>query len=549
MNHCYQVLDAARQCLFAAVLFLLVTALPGQYLTEALFDTANSPPAPSASTLVATAADFNQNGCADLVYINGLALGLLVDLDPVVAGIGPYSMQAYGIGWLLAADALEAVAADVNADGQMDLACNRFGALSIHLGIGDGTFIPPTTGYGITGVYGMWRYMSALDANNDGLTDLLLVTGSQNPTLTGVYCLLNQYPNWVGIQVANTTQFTGPGSSGPFSGDFDGDGNVDIAFQDAWYPSGAQQTRIFWGNGTGLFAWNNITPPGFPTTANTMIRAVADMNADGIADLVCTSPATMAGGITEQIQTLLGSTSRTLIAAGTFPIPPNNVSPATTFAADFNRDGWGDVVRVSAFVPSNPPAVCNMTVTMALGRPGGLFHQAVMSTPHTPFSTLGCPYSVIADFDGDSDLDLMCTPRASPLFYFSNSAIRGAGCPGSGGAPPNLWTSDAMVGNAAFTASLWGALGNAHAVMAIATGLSGNALSNCGIYLGLSGPVSFFSGVTDSWGNLTWPLPIPNNPLLHGVPFFAQAAVLDPLGPNLGGLNLALTPARTIIVW
>jgi hypothetical protein len=223
-----------------------------------------------------------------------------------------------------------------------------------------------------------------------------------------------------------------------------------------------------------------------------------------------------------------------------------------TFAADFNRDGFGDLLRAPNYSTTSPAGwVGDFAVTMALGLPGGQFHQPVMTTPHTPFpnSASYYPSSVVADFDGDSDLDLVCTPRSSSFYYFSNLALKGVGCMGTGGVPPGLRPSSAHVGNQSFDATIFGGSSNVPALLAVTAGLSNSPLNTCGLYLDLAGPVVFLPGMTNALGSFVWPLPIPANPALHGAVANAQAAVLDPLGPSFGGVYLSLTPARTVIIW
>ena len=545
MNHRKHALVATQYCLVvAAALFVVMSALPAQYLTEALY-VPNAPP-PGVPNYTSIAADLNQNGYADLVYFELQYSAFVVDLDPAVSGVGPYSLQALGIGWTGGGGATECVAGDVNGDGFVDLVFNRYAGLSISLGNGNGTFVPPTAFF--NGLQGLVKRLTMLDVNNDGAQDLLCLYMQQGGGWFQTLCILNQYPTWIIVPNSGALFNIPTSGSGLFLGDFDGDGNVDNAFQDILVPLGGPiVTRIFWGNGMGQFPWNNVTPSGFPATTPPIIRAVADMNGDGISDLICGSPITVGGVATEQLQIFLGSSSRILTPAGTFPVPPGNMNLAPTYAADFNGDGLGDVLCVSS--TTLPGAFGDFNVTMALGLPGGQLHQVGMVTPHSP-TILGIyPLILVGDFDGDASLDLFSTPRGCPAYFFRNRTMTGTGCAGTGAAIPGLLAPDALVGNSVFAVNIYGALINAPAVLAIAVGLNTSPFNTCGVYLDLSGPAVYLPGTTDLWGNIAWPVPIPNNPLLRGLTAYAQAAVLDPLGPNLGGLNLALSPARTIIIW
>ncbi len=498
------------------------------------------------------AADLNQNGAADLVYYDDHGLGApayyQVDLDPAVSGVGPYVQQAYGIGWTGLGGATEGLAGDVNGDGFVDLVFVRVGAISISLGNGDGTFVAPTGLMVMSWPQNTIHRIAMLDADNDGDQDLLCI-GMQGPSSANMLLFLNQYPAWTSvILTAVNALFYYNGSSGPFVGDFDGDGNADIVFQNVLTFPGALYALVGWGNGAGQFAWTSASVPGFPVAGLPKIRAIADMDGDGCSDMICTST-TMVGGVaTGQIQIVRGSSSRTVIPAGTFLVPPTvDINLARVHAGDVNLDGFGDVLYCSTSM--NAAALCDFNVSMALGLPSGQIHPISMDTTHSPNNAATCPVSVVADFDGDADLDLAGTPRGSPFFYFNNRTLAGSGCAGSSTAPPGLWASNAQIGNPGFGVTLYGAPNYAAGVLAIAAGLSAGPINTCGVYLDLTGPLVWLPSVTNSNGNIAWSIPIPFNPLLHSVAIHAQAAVLDPSGPNLGGLNLALTPARTVIVW
>ncbi len=560
------VIASTRYGLIACIqLLMMATVIPGQYFAEAL----NVPMAPPGGGVayVPLAADFNQNGYADLLYLHAGSAVFDVDLDPAISGVGVDFSQAYStVGW---GSNMHSAAADVNGDGMLDLIYDRlnppaptafFSTIHVNIGNGNGTFVPASTAsITLSIAEGLLHWFAMADVNNDGFPDVLTYSSGGNyaPTLS---CYINQFPNWNltwQVQVYATSGavcVSGEGGA-PRVGDFDGDGNMDLAVQHTDFGAGMSwTTNVLWGNGVGQFTAPSATSiPGFslfPTLVIVGLVGAVDMNGDGVTDLISSVPTTVGGVPTVLFQVYLGSVARTLIPAGTFSAPPSTTWFTATIVADFNCDGFGDVLRgprpnLSAF-----PLACNFGVTMALGLPGGQFHQTGMSSSHTPCPNSSyCPYTVVADFDGDSDPDLVCTPYYCPFYYFRNSALTGPGCSGSSPAPPVLLPGNAQLGNASFYTALYGALNNAPAVLAIAAGLGTSPINTCGVYLDLAGPVVFLPGVTDTNGNVFWPMPLPNNPAFHGVTFHAQAAVLDPLGPSMGGLNLALTPARAVIVW
>jgi hypothetical protein len=551
------VLGFARHGLMVAVFLLAAaTSLPSQYLTQA-FATATMPPPGGLPGYFSIAADFNQNGYADIAYFPALGVSFLVDLDPAVSGVGPYTPQIYYAG---AQNGIvsQSAASDVDGDGLLDLVLSDpSGAISIHIGNGNGTFVPAggsnvnflNTPYPLP-----FRWIAMTDVNNDGAPDVLALYQYHGTSIAGgLLCHLNQFPNWP--QAWSTSILSGVDLSagGPRVGDFDGDGNVDLALTCGNATAGIPWiTNVLWGNGTGQFTLPS-TSPTLGLSVGWRVAGAADMNGDGITDLVCSQAISVGGAATEQLQVYLGSPTRTLVPAGSFVVPSPGSLPVSTIAADFNRDGWGDLLRAPSSDPYifNAVPVCNsVNLTMALGLPGGQLHQSGMTTTATPFpSPTYCPSSLVADFDGDGDLDLVCTPSNSPFYYFSNQTLNGVGCAGSSTAPPNLRPSNAQVGNQSFDATIFGASSNVPALLAVTAGLSNSPLNPCGVYLDLAGPVVFLPGMTNALGSFVWPLPIAANPALHGAVASAQAAVLDPLGPSFGGVNLSLTPARTVIIW
>jgi hypothetical protein len=176
MSQHQQVMGIARHGLMIAVFLLAVaTSLPGQYLTEA-FSTGASLPAGGITSYLSIAADFNQNGYADIAYFP-FSTSFMVDLDPAVSGVGPYTQQAYfATGWN--GNVSHGTATDVNGDGVLDLILNHAGAFSIHIGNGNGTFVP-AAGFIpniLIGPASQWFVMA--DVNHDGLPDIL--TGMAN---------------------------------------------------------------------------------------------------------------------------------------------------------------------------------------------------------------------------------------------------------------------------------------------------------------------------------------------------------------------------------
>ncbi|MEG4488454.1 DUF4347 domain-containing protein [Microcoleus sp. D2_18a_B4] len=164
------------------------------------------------------------------------------------------------------------------------------------------------------------------------------------------------------------------------SGDFNKDGNLDLAFASTGVN---RNVSIALGNGTGQFsaATNLNTSP--PTGLNTWSVAVGDFNKDGNSDLVT------ANNATNNVSLLLGNGNGTFGAATYFGV---GSSPYTVAVADFNGDGNSDLATANR--TSN-------NVSILRGNGNGTFGAATnLSVGSTPY------FVVVGDFNKDGKSDL-----------------------------------------------------------------------------------------------------------------------------------------------
>jgi hypothetical protein len=224
---------------------------------------------PAASAEFA-AGEINGDGKLDLLATDGMQLYVLLGNGDGTFTPGA-SYSSVGLG--------EVVAADVDGDGRADAAyvgASGVGDITVRLAAPDGTLGKPIA-LSDTGVRGLTQ----ADFNKDGKPDLAAMTGD--------------------AATANVSVFLNNGSDGAFNrldidtaldgldlvvaGDFDGDGNVDLAAI-ASRDSGANGVyEVFAGNGDGTFqAGQTFTQHPVATSK----VAAADFNGDGKSDLVFT---------------------------------------------------------------------------------------------------------------------------------------------------------------------------------------------------------------------------------------------------------------------
>jgi hypothetical protein len=284
------------------------------------------------------------------------------------------------------------VVADFNADGVLDVALVEASSVQVLLGNGDGTFRSgPSSALSFVGRDGI----AAGDFNGDGKLDLVITAYdpfSQGYNFAGI--LLGNGDGTFGAlqQVAGSGAYY-VGSITAAVGDFNGDGNLDIAT--AIETAGATIQGLLYlslGNGDGTFQVGTSVP-NVPSVTTPLL--VGDFNADGILDLAT-------GGFIYYGQ-----------GNGTFPTS-NGSSGAPTFvlAGDANGDGLLDVF--------------DETITIQSSRGGTTTQSAVgveLQVPPLPdFKGVVAPLNT-ALVPGES---ASFTITLSPLYGFTGDVTLGA---------------------------------------------------------------------------------------------------------------------------
>jgi hypothetical protein len=167
------------------------------------------------------------------------------------------------------------------------------------------------------------------------------------------------------------------------TGDFNGDGKVDIAV-DNGSVTGTPAVSVLLGNGDGTFQ----TPIMYPLGTYLEGITAGDINGDGIEDLVVSNDANGVGA--GNVEILLGN------GDGTFQPPiilSADFSPEYAVIADFNGDGKADIAV---------PNYSSSDISILLGNGDGTFQPAVNYSSGGPQPET----IVVADFNGDGKLDI-----------------------------------------------------------------------------------------------------------------------------------------------
>jgi hypothetical protein len=321
-----------------------------------------------------TVADFNGDGKLDIAVLGNTALLILL-------GNGDGTFQA-PVSVAEFAQEGDLATGDFNGDGKLDLAVTQPGSVvAVLLGNGDGTFQPQVT----FATASMPFSIVVGDFNGDGKLDIATANGGGGPGSVSI--LLG---NGDGTFQNHVDYAKGAAPVSLATGDFNGDGKLDIAYLDF-----GGKISILLGNGDGAF----IAGQSITTTASGLHLITADLNGDSKLDLVQVNP----NSPVSNISILLGN------GDGTFQSPVNYPVPAfaeAVIATDFDGDGKLDIATIDGAQSSNATTA---VLSVLLGNGDGTFRS------HTDFQTNGGLAGLVAgDFntDGKTDVLVAGTPSA-----------------------------------------------------------------------------------------------------------------------------------------
>jgi hypothetical protein len=261
------------------------------------------------------AADFDGDGILDLAIANNGAAQVSILKGQGSGGVGNGNFgppSSYPIANL----SVDIAAADLNGDGKIDLVATAYSnGIAVLLGNGNGTF-QSSIGYSA----GAEPFSVAIrDLNGDGIPDIAVANENH-----GGFAVLKGVGN--GTFGAPTIVGGGQLNLGFMSlGDFNGDGITDVACPDALDNAIVVLTgQGSGGVGNGLFAIQSYyTLNGFALGS-----ATADLNGDGVLDLVGTS---------------YGSGALNVLVGGCFSNPPPVGPPFLVSVRDVPNDQGGKV--------------------------------------------------------------------------------------------------------------------------------------------------------------------------------------------------------------
>jgi hypothetical protein len=398
-------------CLFVSTIFSLTS-------NAQTFSQKNYPAATPAAGSLARA-DLNHDGFADIVNGGGTDIFVLLN-----KGDGSFRAAAsYAAGGNVG----EIKTADVNGDTHPDvvystLDSDQTGHISILYGKGDGSFGAPAP---LSRSFPQFHNFDLADFNRDGKTDIVVAfTDTDNSEhLTVMFGDGTSFSNPLEFSGIGKTPDAGENSyylTSVAAGDFNGDGNPDIAIGEGGggFDVLSGSVSVFYGKGNGTFG-QEVFEGG---ASGLFAIKTVNVNNDGIDDLAvffagCHTPCE---GIT-----LVYGNSAGLNHGGISAVPPfdgpDAPPPSSIVFADVNGDGLPDVIAAGTNIHEDGTGAPAISVNVQ--QSDGSFKRASLVEMASRVDGL-----LAGDFNGDGKWDFVSSnDTAGTISVFTNTTA-GIGC-------------------------------------------------------------------------------------------------------------------------
>ncbi len=360
--------------------------------------------------------DTNQDGKLDLVTANFFANDFTLFL-----GNGDGTFRVPTDTPVTPTPAGEIAIGDFNGDGIPDVAIvnDNFNSnssfVTVLLGLGNNTYSAPVNfpvvAAGSGNTFNDIVSVAVADLNNDKKPDIILASRNSSQ----VEVLTNNIAN--GATSLTAGSFTlgqvvtvGDQPTQLITGDFNGDGNIDVAVSHD-RPNGPASRRgvtILLGNGDGTFQTPYEVLAAQGTNASSLVAA--DFNNDGKPDLAVadnTAPG--------DVRLLINDGTGNFNLAGTFPT--GLINPDHIAAADFNNDGYQDIIVSSSSNSNTTGGIAVLLNQFGTGFTRPVRTNALPGTPLRDFAV------VDLNQDGHPDIIVSTDTATGPTGQFSSFTL------------------------------------------------------------------------------------------------------------------------------
>lgn len=313
---------------------------PGPQVMRAIPSFVVSEIVSSATSIIATTADINGDGLADLITTG-----------PTLANSGSISIVygqkdgTFGPAQIVPSVPGDFVVGDVDGNGTADLITFTADAnsspltttVNVSLGDGHGNFAQPSAWQTFAGTLSSQAFLADIDG--DGKADLLLVYNPPSGTAWYVAWLKNTGSGFAApVTISPLALDNGP----IVIADFNQDGKPDILYTTNTSP---ESLHILFNQGNGQFKDQAVMGLnglfGVPT--------LMDFNLDGIPDLLLQVPVVFQGVSNTVLYSFSGAGNGSFTQVGDTAVGPTGFQPYQFVAGDFDHDGFPDLAGMGGY--------------------------------------------------------------------------------------------------------------------------------------------------------------------------------------------------------
>jgi hypothetical protein len=318
------------------------------------------------------AADVNGDGNLDIITISGSLAGVMLGTDTGTFG----ALTTYSTG--SGNTPFDVAVADVNGDGKPDILTANYSSRSVGVLLNSGTGTFGAVATYPTGTGSTPRSLAVADVTNDGLPDIIVVSGISGQFSGATAGVL---PGTGTGTFGAAVVYAASSTTEPYNlvvADVNKDGRLDLVLFGS--------VRL--GTSTGTFG------AAIPYSLNIGVHeglAVADFNGDGNPDIAAPNSST------DAVDVVLGTGTGTFGTPGVYFIGKSG-QPYDIVATDVSGDGRPDLVAPNFNVNTvgvllaAGPTLPDLVITTTMTIPAGTYNSITVNSPGV--ATLGGPVSV-----------------------------------------------------------------------------------------------------------------------------------------------------------
>ncbi len=361
------------------------------------FDTASPLRLPTHFAMQVALGDLNGDGNSEIVFTGGNRIYIYWNRDGVFDREDLTILGADGNSTMFFQGAVRVALEDVDGDGRAELLIATQAGIEIRSqdDLHTATALLPLE-------YCVW--VAAVDLDGDGRPDVIASRYQDGKSYETESAVFWNGPD--GFSGESVTRFPIGGAMVCTAGDLDGDGRPEIIFNSTM--GGPSQfdndfpLYIYLGNETGEYSPSRRLE--LPTGGGTNTYVLADLNLDGCPDLAIISP--------EGLRLFHGGPEGPDRDRYTI-LPSRGQTFYYVLTADFNRDGWLDLLAIGYTYDDNPETMAGSSVIF-YGGPDGYSEENSTVVP-----TYCNGNAQIADVDRNGWLDIIFhDPSGRLSIYF-----------------------------------------------------------------------------------------------------------------------------------